>query len=115
MKIEIKKIKQTKTKQNEVRVKLTLKRKDSKRLNVSFAILAAPEDIKTESFYEKVFLSILRWCYVRSDMCFAGCSFHFCLQSPGQSPAEHTSLVRLKCGARGRSAAQEGCTAECVL
>ena len=82
----MKKIKQTKTNQNEVRVKLTLKRKDSKEVNVSFATLTAPEDIKTESFYDKVFLSILCWRYVRSDMCFAVCSFHFCLQSPGQSP-----------------------------
>lgn len=49
-------------------------------------ILTAPEDIKTESFYEKVFLSILRWHYVRSDTCFAGCSFHFCWQPPGRSP-----------------------------
>lgn len=55
-------------------------------MNISFVILTAPEDIKTESFYEKVFLSVLRWHYVRSDTCFAGCSFHFCLPSLGQSP-----------------------------
>lgn len=69
--MKIREIKETKTNQNEVRVKLTLKRKHGKRVNVSFAILTAPGDVKTESFHGKVFLSVLCWHYVSSDSCFA--------------------------------------------
>lgn len=68
------------------------KGKDSEKVDISFAILTAPEDIKTESFYEEVFLSIPCWHQVRSDMCFAGRSFHFCLQSP--KPPQHTPARR---------------------
>lgn len=53
-KIEIKEIKQTKTNQNEVRVKLTLKRKDSERGNVSCAILTA-KALKLKAFMKRFF------------------------------------------------------------
>lgn len=57
-----------------------------------------------------MFLSILRWHSVRSDMCFARCQgFAFVCSHQARAPAAHAGWVRLKCRAQGWSAGLSTC------